>query len=73
MILLACAVEAELALLEAARRRRTSRYRRRAGRGLVRAHAPSSAGSPYRLVVNAGLAGAFDGAAGIGDGVVVDR
>lgn len=28
---------------------------------------------PYRLVVNAGIAGAFDGAARIGDGVVVDE
>jgi len=70
VILLACAVEAELAF-----------WKPRAGVDtLVTGVGPVEASCaltaelcrrPYRLVINAGLAGAFDGAARIGDGVVV--
>jgi futalosine hydrolase len=70
VILLACAVEAELAF-----------WRSRSGVDtLVMGVGPVEAASAlaralarreYRLVVNAGLAGVFDGAARIGDGVAV--
>ena len=70
MILLACAVEEEIAF-----------WQPRAGvETLVMGVGPVEAASAiaaalaarrYGLVVNAGLGGAFDGAAQIGDGVVV--
>ena len=72
MILLCCAVEAELAF-----------WRPRDGVDLLvtgvgpvegaSAVAAALAAGKYRLVVNAGIAGAFDGAATIGDGVVVSE
>ena len=70
MILLACAVEKELAF-----------WQPRAGvETLIMGVGPVEAASAiaaalaarrYGLVVNAGLGGAFDGAAQIGDGVIV--
>ncbi len=71
MILLACAVAAELRFWEA----RDGVATLVTGVGPVEASCALTAElcrRPYRLVVNAGLAGAFDGAAGIGDGVVVE-
>jgi futalosine hydrolase len=72
VILLCCAVEAELAF-----------WRPRDGVDLLvtgvgpveaaSAVAAALAAGKYRLVVNAGIAGAFDGAATIGDGVVVSE
>ena len=70
MILLACAVEDELALWKP----REDVSALVTGVGPVEASAAIAtalAHRPYRLVVNAGIAGAFDGAAAIGDGVVV--
>ncbi len=70
MILLAAAVEAELGFWEA----RDDVSTLVTGVGPIEAAcvlAAELASSRYRLVVNAGLAGAFDGAARIGDGVVV--
>lgn len=70
MILLVCAVEAELQFW----RPRDGVQTLVTGVGPVEAAAAigdALAQRAYRLVVNAGLAGAFDGAARIGDGVVV--
>ncbi|MBV8345708.1 MAG: futalosine hydrolase [Candidatus Eremiobacteraeota bacterium] len=70
MILLSCAVEAELAFWEP----RDGVVTLVTGVGPVEASCALTAElcrRPYRLVVNAGLAGAFDGAAQIGDGVVI--
>lgn len=70
MILLACAVEAELAFWKP----RDGVDTLVTGVGPVEASCALTAElcrRPYRLVINAGLAGAFDGAARIGDGVVV--
>lgn len=70
MILLCSAVEAELALW----RPRDGVERLVTGVGPVEAACAVSsalARGTYELVVNAGLAGAFNGAARIGDGVVV--
>lgn len=70
MILLCSAVEAELAFWSP----RPGVDRIVTGVGPVEAACTLAAAlvqSPYRLVVNAGLAGAFDAAAEIGDGVVV--
>ncbi len=72
MILLACAVAAELRFWEA----RDGVATLVTGVGPVEASCALTAElcrRPYRLVVNAGLAGAFDGAACIGDGVVVEE
>ncbi|HYL27810.1 MAG TPA: futalosine hydrolase [Candidatus Nitrosotalea sp.] len=70
MILLCSAVEAELAFWKP----RPDVERIVTGVGPVEAACALAAAlvqRPYRLVVNAGLAGAFEGAAAIGDGVVV--
>ncbi len=70
MILLASAVEAELRFW----REREGVERLVTGVGPVEASctlAAALARGSYRLVVNAGIAGVFDGAAQIGDGVVV--
>jgi futalosine hydrolase len=70
VILLACAVEAELAFWRA----RDGVTTLATGVGPVEAScalAAELARREYRLLVNAGVAGAFDGAAAIGDGVVV--
>jgi futalosine hydrolase len=70
VILLACAVEAELTFWEA----RDGVETLVTGVGPVEASCALTAElcrKPYRLVVNAGLGGAFDGAARIGEGVVV--
>jgi futalosine hydrolase len=70
VILLACAVEAELAFWEP----RDGVETLVTGIGPVEASCAVTAElcrRPYRLVVNAGLAGTLDGAANIGDGVVV--
>ncbi|MGB8910458.1 MAG: hypothetical protein WCC84_17070 [Candidatus Cybelea sp.] len=70
MILLAAAVEAELGFWQA----REDVATLVTGVGPVEAAcvlAAALTSSRYRLVVNAGLAGAFDGAARVGDGVVV--
>jgi futalosine hydrolase len=70
MILLACAVEAELAFWEA----RAGVETLVTGVGPVEASCALAAAlvaRRYQLVVNAGLAGAFADAAQIGDGVVV--
>jgi futalosine hydrolase len=70
VILLASAVEAELSFWRA----RDGVTTLATGVGPVEAAcalAAELAQRPYRLVVNAGLAGAFDGAAAIGDGVIV--
>ncbi len=70
MILLAAAVEAELAFW----RNRDGVATLVTGVGPVEAACAIAAElsrAPYRLLVNAGLGGAFDGAAVIGDGVVV--
>jgi futalosine hydrolase len=70
VILLAAAVEAELRFWNA----REAVETLVTGVGPIEAScvlAAALASGRYRLVVNAGLAGAFDGAAGIGDGVVV--
>ena len=72
MILLACAVAAELRFWET----RDGVATLVTGVGPVEASCALTAElcrRPYRLVVNAGLAGAFDGAACIGDGVVVEE
>jgi futalosine hydrolase len=71
VILLAAAVEAELAFWQA----REDVATLVTGVGPVEAAcvlAAALASSRYRLVVNAGLAGAFDDGVCIGDGVVVD-
>ncbi len=70
MILLAAAVEAELAFW----RNRDSITTMVTGVGPVEAACTIAAElsrASYRLLVNAGLGGAFDGAAAIGEGVVV--
>jgi len=70
VILLAAAVEAELAFW----RSRDGVVTLVTGVGPVEAACAIAAElsrAPYRLLVNAGLGGAFDGAAVIGDGVVV--
>lgn len=70
MILLVSAVDAELAFW----RPREGVTALATGIGPVEASCALAAAlhqRPYELVVNAGLAGAFDGAAAIGDGVVV--
>jgi futalosine hydrolase len=70
VILLAAAVEAELAFW----RHRDGVATLVTGVGPVEAAcaiAAELARAPYGLLVNAGLGGAFDGAAAIGDGVVV--
>ncbi len=70
MILLTAAVEAELSFWKG----RDDVTALATGIGPVEAScaiAAALASGRYRLVVNAGLAGAFDGAAAIGDGVVV--
>jgi futalosine hydrolase len=70
VILLACAVKAELSFWEP----RSDVATLVTGVGPVEAScalAAALAERPYELLVNAGLAGAFDGAAAIGDGVVV--
>lgn len=70
MILLAAAVEAELSFWRARQDVETLVL----GIGPVEAScmlAAALAGGRYRILVNAGLGGAFDGAARIGDGVVV--
>jgi futalosine hydrolase len=70
VILLACAVEAELTFWHP----RAGVETLVTGVGPIEAAcaiAAALAARPYRLVVNAGLGGAFDGAAQIGDGVVV--
>jgi futalosine hydrolase len=70
VILLACAVDAELGFW----RPRPGVTTLATGVGPVEASCALAAAlqeERYELVVNAGLAGAFDGAAGIGDGVVV--
>jgi len=70
MILLACAVDAELAFW----RSRDDVTTLATGVGPVEASCAVAAALQerrYELLVNAGLAGAFDGAAAIGDGVVV--
>ncbi len=70
MILLACAVGAELSFWEPCDGVETLVM----GVGPVEASCALTAAlcqRPYRLVVNAGLAGAFGGAAQIGDGVIV--
>lgn len=70
MILLAAAVEAELRFWQPREEVATLVT----GVGPIEAAcvlAAALASSRYRLVVNAGLAGTFDGAARIGDGVVV--
>ncbi|HEX3369724.1 MAG TPA: futalosine hydrolase [Candidatus Cybelea sp.] len=72
MILLCCAVEAELAFWHP----RGGVDMLVSGVGPVEAAsavAAALANDKYRLVVNAGIAGAFDGAAAIGDGVVVSE
>lgn len=72
MILLCCAVEAELAFW----RPHDGVDVLVTGVGPVEAAsavAAALASGEYRLVVNAGIAGAFDGAATIGDGVVVSE
>ena len=72
VILLCCAVEAELAFW----RPRDGVEVLVTGVGPVEAAsavAATLAAGEYRLVVNAGIAGAFDGAATIGDGVVVSE
>ncbi len=71
MILLACAVDAELAFWEP----RDGVATLVTGIGPVEASCAITAELcryPYQLVVSAGLAGAFDCAARIGDGVVVE-
>lgn len=70
MILLACAVDTELAFW----RPRSDVTTLATGVGPVEASCAVTAAlaqQPYALLVNAGIAGAFDGAAAIGDGVVV--
>jgi len=70
VILLACAVEAELAFWRA----RDGVTTLTTGVGPVEAAcalAAELARNEYQLLVNGGLAGAFDGVATIGDGVVV--
>jgi futalosine hydrolase len=70
VILLVSAVEAELAFWQP----RDNVTTLATGVGPVEASCALAAAlqrQKYRLVVNAGLAGAFDGAAAIGDGVVV--
>jgi futalosine hydrolase len=70
VILLACAVEAELRFWTS----REDVATLVTGIGAVEASCALTAALTrrrYRLVVNAGLAGAFDGAAAVGDGVVV--
>ena len=70
MILLACALEDELAFWEP----RDGVELLVTGIGPVEAAAALAAAlarKTYRLVVNAGIAGAFDGSARIGDGVIV--
>ena len=70
MILLAAAVEAELRFWQA----RENVATLFTGVGPIEAScalAAALASTQYELVVNAGLGGAFDGAARIGDGVVV--
>ena len=70
MILLAAAVEAELRFWQA----RENVATLVTGIGPIEAScalAAALASTQYELVVNAGLGGAFDGAARIGDGVVV--
>jgi futalosine hydrolase len=70
MILLACAVDAELAFW----RPREGVTTLATGVGPVEASCALAAAlhqHRYQLVVNAGLAGTFDGAAAVGDGVVV--
>ena len=70
MILLVCAVAKEIAFLSP----RTDVDVLITGVGAVDAAARVShalASKPYDVVVNAGIAGAFDGVAKIGDGVVV--
>ena len=70
MILVACAVETELAFLSP----RDGVDTLITGVGPVEASAAIAAAlasRPYDLFVSAGVAGAFDGAARIGDGVVV--
>jgi futalosine hydrolase len=72
VILLCCAVEAELAFWHP----RGGVDMLVSGVGPVEAAsavAAALANDKYRLVVNAGIAGAFDGAAAIGDGVVVSE
>jgi futalosine hydrolase len=72
VILLCCAVEAELAFW----RPRDGVEVLVTGVGPVEAAsavAATLAAGEYRLVVNAGIAGAFEGAATIGDGVVVSE
>jgi futalosine hydrolase len=72
VILLCCAVEAELAFWHP----RGGVDMLVSGVGPVEAAsavAAALANNKYRLVVNAGIAGAFDGAAAIGDGVVVSE
>jgi futalosine hydrolase len=71
VILIACAVEAELAFWEP----RDGVATLVTGVGPVEAACAITVElcrRPYQLVVSAGLAGAFDGAASIGDGVVVE-
>ncbi|MGC1382111.1 MAG: hypothetical protein WA814_13940, partial [Candidatus Baltobacteraceae bacterium] len=70
MILLTCAVEEELASWKD----RSDVERLITGVGPVEAGCAIAAAlalGTYELVVNAGIAGAFDGAGQIGDGVVV--
>lgn len=70
MILLACAVGKELAFFTSAPHVEMLVT----GIGPIEASAAVSralAQSPYSLVINAGIAGAFEGSAEIGDGVVV--
>ncbi|MDQ2991536.1 MAG: futalosine hydrolase [Candidatus Eremiobacteraeota bacterium] len=72
MILIVCAVAKELAFLEPQPHVEVLVT----GVGPVDAAANVSralAQSPYALVINAGIAGAFDGGAAIGDGVVVSE
>lgn len=70
MILLACAHESELSFWQAREGVATLVM----GVGPIEAACAVTrelAGGRYRLVINAGIGGAFDGAASIGDGVVV--
>ena len=72
MILLACAVGGELGFWED----RSDVTTLVTGVGPVEASCALAAAlreRDYELVINAGLAGAFDGACGIGDGVVVSE
>jgi futalosine hydrolase len=71
VILLACAVDAELAFWDP----RDGVATLVTGVGPVEASCALTAELcryPYQLVISAGLAGAFDGAARVGDGVVVE-